>query len=357
MLTPPFESHEALPIFLSQSSKEQFQQALSLFSFNELAESFHLLQTLPNLEAKNKLHILVDFLDSASILEVIGKHFSVSSFISFLDFLAQFPEYQNRLTFILIGLQPLIFSQALHFLQNKHLHILRQEGLLEPLQYQLTQFTHEGEIIRQNVEQEIQQFKQSLTLIQPEQLTTNTLQNLFGSIDQFRNQLLDYLERASTALAIAWNTDRIDLIEKLSSINEIIQHQLTHLIGHPTFDHLPATGLYAFLKQILSNIFDTSLDDEDAAMEGMTRLSIWHLKDYWELGLLPSIQHSETLELDSQKYDEKQHWEHQQKLMSLVQLQLTRLGIEKVKDLKKLNLFSKSLLKTYIEQHHHLLLD
>lgn len=356
MPTPSFDSLVDLQLFLSTCSKEQFQEKLALFSLAELAACVTLLQMQFVPEAESKLHHLLEFIDSHISWELISQHFSISSFISFLEFIAQHPQYQNRLTFILIGLDPLIFSQSLSLLQNNHLAILRQEGLLEPLQYQLMQFTHEGEILRQEIEQNVQQFQEDLSSIKPEELTQKTLKTLRNRIENFRDQFLNYLERASTALAIAWHTDRVDLIEKLSSINESIQHQLALFIGHPNFNKLAATGLYAFLENFFSNIFDSSLKNDDAAIEGLTRLSIWHLKDYWELGLLPSIQRPEELDLDPQKHSEKERLDYQQKFIALVQMQLSRLRIEKVKDLKKFHLFSKSLFKTYIEQHQHLLL-
>jgi hypothetical protein len=391
-----FESSDALLNFLASSSAIQFQNLLPQFSFFELAQIFTLLQTQPIIEAKEKLKSLFQFIDSPYTLENIGKKFSASSFLSFLDFLTQYPSYRNQLNFILIGLHPSIFSQALHLFQERHLYLLQQEGLLEPLQYQLTQFVHEGESLGQIIDQSVQHFKHELTSIRFEELTSDRFQGLTKHIDNLRNHLLDYLERASAALAIVWHTDRVDLIEKLSSIHEAIQHQLTHFIGHPAFDHLhlprsnrplfqedagassrnhaagvpqpieqaanwieggiAATGLYALLEHTLSGIFDSALKDDDAAIEGMTRLSIWHLQDYWEMGLLPSIQHLQELNLNPQKYSEQERWNHQHYLMSLVQQQLERLGIGTVGSLKQAHLYSKSLLKDYIEQHQHLLL-
>lgn len=351
MLTPPFESIDALQVFLAQSSNQQFQKTLPFFSLAELADSLTLLQSQPGLESRQKLEDLFKFIDSPTTLEMIGKIFSPSLFIGFLDFLGRHPSYQNRLNAVLIGLFPSTFSKSLHSIQNQHLQILKQEGLLEPLQYQLMQFIHEGENLRKEIEIKIQQFKQELLTISPLELNLNTLQSLTHYIDNLRDQLIDYLERASTALAIVWHTNRIDLIEKLSTINESTQHELSQLIGHSAFDNLPPTGLYMFLEETFANIFDSSLKDDDSAIEGMSRLDIWHLKDYWELGLLPSILHCEDLSLSPQKYHEKERFEHHQNLIDLIQEQLQKLGIGKVKDLKKFHLFSKPLLKSFIDKH------
>jgi hypothetical protein len=351
MNQPPFQSQEELKIFLSKSTPQQFQEALPHFSLSELASSLIFLQEELALERKSKLENLFQFIESPISLEILGKNLNATSFISFLEFLTQFHQYQQRLNFILVGLHPSVFSEALHQMQEHHLPILKQEGLLEPLQYQFTQFVHAGETLKHHIEKNIEQFEHELAFIDPNELTPDTLQVLFDQIDTFRKQLIDYLEGARTALAIIWYTNRIDLIEKLSVVNESIQYLLSHFVGHPASASLIATGIYAHLEQTFSKIFDASLQDEDAAIEGMTRLSVWHLKDYWELGLLPSISQVNQLELDPQKFNEEERWNHQQHLLTLVQQQLERLGIEKVKDLKKLHLFSKPLLKAYIEQY------
>jgi hypothetical protein len=352
-----FESPDGLKKFISESSVEQFKTALPHFSFAALTECFVLLRTQPVLDSKGKFNCLFQFVDSPTTLENLGKHFSVPHFLSFLEFLDHHPSYHNRLTFNLVGLDPLVFSQALHLLQYHHLAYLKNESLLEPLQYHLMQFAHEGESLQQQTEQKVQQFIQNLSSTKPEELTEDSLNTLINQIDSLRNQLLDYLERISTALAIVWHTDRIDLIEKLSSINEALQHQLAYPIGHRPSDHLSSTGLYYELEQALSSIFDASLKDEDAALEGLTRLSIWHLKDYWELGLLPSIHHIQELDLDPKRYNEEERLAHHQRLLSLVQQKLERLQIGTVGSLKKAYLFSKPLLKRYISQHQHLLSD
>jgi hypothetical protein len=355
MHTTPFQTPDDFTTFISESSLEQFANTLSHFSFPQLVESFLLLQTLPAIESKRKLDCLFKFVDSPSTLEILGKHFSVPHFPSFIEFLHHHPSYQNRLNDILVGLHPEVFSQALHHLQNHHLNYLKHQGLLEPLQYHLTQFVHEGESLEQQTAEKVQQFSQNLQSTNPLELTPDLLDSLIKQIDSLRNLVLDYLERASAALSIVWHTDRIDLIEKLSSVNEILQHQLTSLIGHKPFDHLPATGLYLSLGQTLSSVFDSTLKDDDSALEGLTRLSIWHLKDYWELGLLPSIHHIQQLDFDVQSDDEEERRSHQQHLFALVQQQLDRLQIGTVGALKKAYLFSKQLLLAYIRKHQHLL--
>lgn len=351
MSNPTLESLEALKIFLSKSSKEEFKENLSLFSLSELVESLTLLRTQPVSEANEKLHELLSWIDASFNIELLGKHFSPKSFANYLEIMSQHPHFQNRLSHLLVGIDPLVFSEALQYLQDVHLDLLKQEGLQEPLQYQLTQFFHEGEALKEAIEREGLKFQQELNSYIPEQVSSDLLQELLTKIDGFRNILIEYLDKTSTALAIVWHTNRIDLIEKLSSINESIQHQLNHFVGHPAFDTLPPTGLYAYLQNHFAKVFDSSLRDNDAAIEGMTRLSIWHLKDYWELGLLPFLKEEEILDMEKQMDNESKRLEEQERYMILVKEQLEQLRIKTVADLKHLHLFSRSLLRTYIEEN------
>lgn len=356
MSYPPFHTADDLKRFTAQSQNEQFIAALPHFSIQELAESFPLLQNEEIQNREDKIVSLFEFIDTSDQLETLGEHLSVHQFLNVLNFLVAHPSYQNSLSSLLIGLQPEIFCKALNFFQSGHLALFKEEGKLEPLHYHLTQFVHEGELLYKQIDLQLQRFEDSLRSVTAEELTVERLEGLISQINPFRNQLLDCLERISVALSIAWNTDRIDLIEKLSSINEALQHQLVLFIGHPSSDNLSSTGLYLRFEQILSTIFDSSLKDEDASIEGLTRLSVWHLRDYWELGLLPHIHQLEELDLDPSKPEEKQREGRHQHLFSHVQQQLERLNIGTVGDLKREHLFSKPLLKAYIARNRNLLL-
>ena len=240
----------------------------------------------------------------------------------------------------MIGLHPEDFSQALILLEEGHLRVLKGESLLEPLQYQLTQFLHQGEDLLCETEKEARSFKDKAILIHPQELTQISLDDLFSQIDQQKNQLLNFQKKVRFALAIAWHTDRIDLIEKLSSLHEALQHQLTGLIGSQISELQPATGLYAFIEEIFSKIYQPTLKDEDLGIEGLVRLSIWRPQDYFEVGLLPKAPPFENAE--------ESHF-------SIIQQQLEKLGISNVAGLKKHHIFSKHLLKDYIEKNQHLL--
>lgn len=343
---PSFESNDALHAFIIDSSLESFQHTLLYLLPFELAQAFFWLQTEPSQETKEKLVSLFHLLDSPTKLENFGKSLTPTYFQALLDYISHHVSYENRLPFILVGLQSQVFSEILGHLTEKHLVLLKHESLLEPLQYHLAQFIHEGERLLQNTEKQIQQLIIDFQSIAHEELTQDKLSSLYHSIDERRDLLIDYLKRTKQALALVWQTNRIDLIDKLSTLQEGVHHQLTHAVGTQ-----PTKGLYLLLEQILSSIFDTSLTNQDAALEGLTRLSIWHLKDYKELGLLPTSHEIQDLQYLTQA----DHWTRHQSLFALVQKQLERLKIGNVGELKKACIFSRSLLKDYLKQHQDLL--
>lgn len=355
MSKPAFVSPDEWALFVSQSPLENFKTSFAGFSYEEIAESFVILQTQPSTDAKNKLVSLFQFIDASKGLETLGKHLSLPRFLNLLNFLSLNPSFHDRLPFILTGLETQIFSKALNFFQPHHLALFKDEGLLEPLQYHLTQFIHEGEGLLQHIHLEANRFENDINSTASVELSPDQLNGFIHQIDNYRNQILDFLDRASTALSIAWNTDRIDLIEKLSTINELMQHHIVAVIGHQSSDHFPSTGLYATLEKTFSKIFDSSLKNEDASVEGLTRLSIWHLNDYWQLGLLPHILQPEELDLDPEQFDDIKRSAHHQDLFAQVQKQLEKLKIGTVEDLKREYLFSKPLLKAYIARHGKLL--
>ena len=234
---------------------------------------------------------------------------------------------------------------------------MQHASVFEPLQYQLTQFIHEGESLWHQTNHDIEQLIVDIRLFKYNEINENILDLLEEKISAIKDHLLEYLECINKALSIVWHTNRTDLIDKLSALNETFHHLLQDSLGHSSTLDILSTGLYATLEASLCDIYDNSfLTDKDAAIEGLTRLNIWYLEDYWKIGILPMIEKMEDLNLDPDKFDETSCLEHHQKLFSLVQQQLKRLHIETVSDLKKAHIYSKSLFLKYIERRKNLLL-
>jgi hypothetical protein len=159
---------------------------------------------------------------------------------------------------------------------------------------------------------------------------------------------------------LAWNSDRLDLIEKLSQAKEAFQKILYSTIGHPKSVSAPATGFYAKLQEKVFGIFGNpanaedvdALNDDDPAIEGLAKFSVWYLKDYWKIGLLPSIRDPNTFDkLAGMEGTEEAH-HLKAELLSQVKENLHRIGLNTVGDLKKMGIFSQKILQEYIATHH-----
>lgn len=337
-------------------SLEQFQRRLQDLATEDLIKIFLLLLAEPTVHRDEKLDLLLKLFENTQQLESLGAILSARQFVQVLSVLIERNDFQKSLPHLLAGLPESSFSSSLNYLDAAHLDLLKHKSLLEPLQYHLMQVVHEGESLFEKCAMEIEKYQIGLKDIQVQDLSCEDLQQMINLIDEIRIPLLDYLERTNAALSIAWGTEQVDLIEKLSTIHERVHNLLAQYVGHRSSDLLPRTGLYRELHTALSNIFDTALKDEDRSVEGLTRLRIWHLQDYWDLGLLPQISNPRELDLDSDKTADKLNPFNHSLLFSQIQKQLELLKIGTIGDLKRENLFSKSLLRAYIAKNRHLLM-
>jgi len=266
-----------------------------------------------------------------------------------LDAVAHHALPESKLLPLLVGMPNSVFVQVLHQANPEVLNFLKLEGVIEPIQHHLT-------LLADTVEKQDNEIGTSLMIMGQEisQLDVSTirrsdLQKMRKQLETKREYYLNTIALASKALAIAWNTNRLDLIEQFTKIKERCLSALHDFIGTPGKDDNPGTGMYGLLEQTLSAVYSESpeLKDSDPATEALAQFSIWYLRDYWSLGLLPSIKHEEDLELNTE--DELAKRDHRQKLFAAVQESLNRLGIGTVGDLKKVEIFSKNLLEDHID--------
>lgn len=351
---------------LFQSTIKELQDAIPSFSQQQLTSCISLLQTKDHTDAVQRLIAIIQTTEEPMRLEAIGKGFSLQQFLIILTSIAQHALPSEKLSPLLVGLAPAIFQQALHQLNPEQLALLKQESLTEPLQHQLTLFAHALERVCQLQETVILQVGQKIGELEREELTHSIINQIENRIDNLKKFCDEILQAIDQALAITWNTNRLDLITNFNQLKERFHHQAIHQIGSKSSQDHPASGLYANFENFLFGIYgapkgssqiNEALNDEDAAIEGLAKFSIWYLPDYWEMGLLPKIPKAEDLELDAATHSEQERFEHRQMLFGLVQQNLDKLNLTQVGDLKKFKIFSKQMLKDYITQNQNLLID
>ncbi|CUI16476.1 Conserved hypothetical protein [Candidatus Protochlamydia naegleriophila] len=355
-------SNEELLNLLKQASPTHLQEILPALAEPQLTQCARFLDehSIPN--AFSKLSHILEQVNESNRLESFARGLSTNQFLMILEHLSQTPSLKHKLSPLLVGLPSPIFLQTLEKINPLFLNCLKHESMTEPLQHLLTLFIHDCEHLLQTTHESVVNHMRLIHELQPQTLSFEELEDLEAQIFKLHQVLIARLEAINHAQAILWNANRIDLIDKLSQLKEQFFFLLKQ-IGHAS-DTEPAAGLYQALEEHLAQIFtaadpsldiDTSLQDEDSALEGFTKFSIWYFKDYWELGLLPSLKQAEQLELDPATHSEQELLNHRQQLFMAVQESLDKLKLSSVRDLKKARIFSKSLLEHYIKAHRHLL--
>jgi len=258
-----------------------------------------------------------------------------------------------KISSLLIGLTQRVFNKVLTNASSKELEILQHEAMKEPLQHHLTVYVHESE-------QQINQLINKLLLMQTD-IDNLDLEN-FSYLDlkahlkllkQYTEQLEPFLDKLGRALGIAWNTNRPDLIDQLNKIKETAHRTQEMTIGNPRTDKSLPTGTYKLLEEKLCQAFESSdpnetLRDEEPGVEALAALSVWDMKGYWDMGLLPSIPHEEQLKLDFEKHSDKECQEYRENLMQQVNENLKTLNLTTVGDFKQAYLGTQTLLQGYI---------
>ncbi|MDP1879687.1 MAG: hypothetical protein Q8K60_01945 [Parachlamydiaceae bacterium] len=347
MTITSIDSIDELKNKVSSLSVDDFKLELPTFTHSQIGHCFVILQNESSSKSKKKMDELFKFIDHPSQLEQFGKSINLPSWMAIVDYISQHPSYHHRLSNILVGLNPSVFFQSLFYLNEDQLTLLKHESIFEPLKYHLNLYIHECEKQLAQIDENLENLKIQFLSNKNEQINENYLQESEERLIHIKDQLFEFIECIQKVLSIVWNTNRVDLIDKLSSLNESYQHRL-NLIGQKASSNIPAAGIFDLLDKSLSSLYDNaSLTDQDSAMEGLTRLNIWHLEDYWKLGLLPSIKKEDV---DQEQFKDNTQLENYQRLLSLVQKQLKVLGIETVRDLKKARIYSQSLLKKYIDE-------
>lgn len=342
---------------LQQTPFNGLETFVSSLSPSQLTECVMLLSTEPIPEAHAKLTRLLELANEPALLEALGKGLSAPQFLSLLTEVSKSPSLQKKLSPLLVGLPSAAFIESLHNMDSDHLTAIKQESIGEPLHHQFTFFLHHCEFFLDEINLSLLHQLKEIQELEIYQLTFEELDKVENQMNDLGQVVFHRLEAINQVLVILWNANLIDLIDKFSRLKENFNHFILEQMGRPASKDHPSTGIYRALDERLAKVFipydlslkkNVSLGDDDSALEGLARFSIWYLKDYWELGLLPSIQKAEDLELKSSLFSEEEQVAYRQTLFNLVQKNLNELRIGTIKELKNARIFSKPMLVAYI---------
>lgn len=305
-------------------------------------------------EWEEKVRAIVDNLDCKHTLEAAGTVLSVPQFFCLLG-ITDF----KKLSPLLVGIPHEIFRAIVLIASQEQLRLLKQLSMSEPIQHQITLYTHEigAKVLFLNHSYEKLNFR--IEGLDVANLETPERQQLWQDVCRLSEEYHELMHECSVALLFAWNTERSDLIDQLTISKEKCHRVCRFGVGFPATGREKASGIFKRLDEklfiIYGNIKDPAdveaLADDEAAMEGLAKFAIWYVKDYWELGLLPNIRAAKDLDLDAAKYSEKDRIAHRNLLLRQVQENLAQLGLETVADLKKAWIYSKKSFVYFLESH------
>ncbi len=356
---PNFKTADAEEIakFAANATPEVLENEISHMDKNQIRSTLVKINETNDGNWRKKTRAAIVGLTDRSLLEAAGNILTIPQIFELLDTILCIEDKHHwKLSPILVGMSHDIFSKLILFGTEKEIAILKHESVTEPVQHHITLLSHEFTETIKDLEIQIFSITREIELLNVNELGRNEAQEIINRIDEISLQFHHLLEKANIVLALAWNTLRLDLIENLNVSKDRSNKMLIHAIGNK---HIPnSPGLYTDLKLRLFRIYNDphtpekieSLREDEPAIEGLSKLEVWYLRDYLDLGLLPGIIKPEELDLDLSKHTEAERMEHREKLFSLARNTLEKLGLITVNDLKEANIFSRKTLKEFIEQ-------
>jgi hypothetical protein len=288
-------------------------------------------------------------------LEAFGKTMSSDELLIVLNIIADEPNISHKLKPIIAGISQVSFYEMLHLVNNKELSILQQQSMSIPLQYQLTMLSIQQQHLLNEISKRIlieERFIQNLTI---ENCDSEDFQMVYAKVEEIASNLEGELQIINSALSLAWNTDRIDLIDKFNFLKESCQKIKILCVGDVTdkpksiSHHL---GLYAQLNQKLDNVYaDEIFSDEEIssrpALEALVKLSIVSLEDYLKCGLFTNVKITDSPSAD---LNETESEVLLNKYLNLAKDTLASHGLTTIADLKLAHIYSRKALINYLSK-------
>lgn len=263
-------------------------------------------------------------------------------------------ESTNKIPSLFTDISTQTFTEVLKQASEIHMAVLKKYAIAESLQYQLLLFCHGSAERLGGLERELISIEEEIADLDPNETGIKEKEAIEKRIHSLALQEQDYIKVMDKALAIAWNCERLDLIDCLSNAKERHQKVLLNLLKN---DINAETNLYKILERHLHAIYGQpsnpadiqALKDEDPSIEALAKFGIWYLEDYFAIGLLPEVNELSQLELSPSHYKEEERIAHRRLLFQSARKELERLGLTTVSDLKKASIFSKRSLHEWIQ--------
>lgn len=345
---------------------EQKLNSLSFESLKSFAKELQEEEIAPALNdlSGDRTIVLIKALPKTELIETVGKHISLQQLYHILE---DYPNWTNgqrlKLQPLIVGLSQEHFLNLLKEGEKVHLNVLREESITEPIQHHLTLLIHAIEKDGEEFGNKLHALEGNIKRLDLSNSTREELRKIQLNISSLGQNLKTILSLLNKALAIAWSGGRLDLIERLNTLNINLQRIKKELIGSPRTLLSSPTGLYSLLELKVHDVFGNplnfyekeALSDDDPAIEGLVKFSVWYLQDYWDVGLLPNYSKVEEVTLEDCGVSDEEFHSHRKRLFQEVQKNLSQIGLKTVRDLKEANVFSRKTLVEFIASQRRLL--
>lgn len=358
-LSPAETAHRILGL-----APEQIQSSIPQLSIDQVQAIFAVLDQNHTDAWSLKLRAALAGVTDYPKLEAAGKSLNVAQALDLLDYIANsaHPEFW-KLSPLFVGMPHAIFKSALVAATPKQHQVMKHEVIHEPVQHQMTVLCHELVHQLPTATEQVTLLESMIDGLEIKDMGYKELKTIRNAIEQMANFAHESLTLISKVLGLAWNTNRTDLIEKLSQAKELSQKYFGTAIGAPRTATTPATGLFAKLDNRLQIAFGNPSDPHDIetaendepALEALVKFSVWYPVDYWDIGLLPTIVDPELFQhIDKDLSEDKAQKKHEE-LYAHVRRNLEKMGLNTVGDLKEAGIFSRKSLEEFIQRHYYLL--
>lgn len=284
-------------------------------------------------------------LNATQVLEIV--HFAKNSAI--------LPKNLHKMSSLFVGISPKIFGDFLSQAADDELSFLKEEAITEAVQHHLSLLTNELQVQFINFGNQLEEKEQEIKTLELESISAEEIAHFYRTLDSFHAEGKKILELTSRTLLIAWNANRIDLIQQLGRIRELCQKCLKDHVGVNANDNHPSSGLHQLMEKKIETLFSdrdsngnlTLMKDNTPALEALVKFNVWYIKDYREVGLLPPLDAKDTPKL----FPEQEDFKHREQLFKIAESNLGKLGFHTLADLKRDRIYSKKALIEYIKKH------
>lgn len=306
-------------------------------------------------QGKATMSRLIHSLSETKELEMFGSMLSPDQMMDLLHSIEKDPQkLLPKLGPILVGIRQPVFRRILVKLSPDKTALLKSFAASEAIQSHLTILSHELTLELEEYIKSLEWTSTEFHQFPLEDVCPKDIEKAYKAIHHLTQAGNSIKEEVERALSIAWQSNRVDLIDQLGQIKEITQRLVYDSAGSTDPSHPLKGSLQEILENRLFSIFAGNnetevLADDTPAIEAITRFSIWYLKDYWDLGLLQNyskkkIEHEEHHHtLEDNPLSEQLHKE--------AKTQLSHLGLNTLADLKRECIFSRAALKKYISKN------